>query len=58
MFGADTAFDRWTLTDYLASRFLHVMHILIANPIATAWANCKEAIATAFAPRALAPALA
>lgn len=47
--GADIAFDRRILTDYFASRLLHVKHIVVANKIATAFAKVKSAFAPNFA---------
>ena len=53
MVGADTAFDRRTLTDYFAGRTYSLRIFLIANKLASAFASLKSAFVPqnfAFAP--------
>ena len=60
-YGADTAFDDWTLTGYFASRFCTIRIFLIANTFAKVKEFVKggaEGISRAFSGLSFAPAVA
>lgn len=50
MFGADTAFDKRTLTDYFASRTYSLRIFLIANKFAKTVKGVPAVFAQAFQP--------